>query len=76
MPSDQLRPVRTYKSAIKVLGGTAEAARALKTTPTQICQWRTRKGAFPADLFFVVQGELKRRGYKAEPQAFTFVLAR
>jgi hypothetical protein len=72
----KLRSVTTYKTAIKVLGGTAEAARALKTTPPQICKWRERHGAFPADQFYVVQKALELRGYRAEPKAFTFVTAR
>jgi DNA-binding transcriptional regulator YdaS (Cro superfamily) len=73
MPSDQLRAVKSYQRVISLLGGTAEAARALKTSPTQICQWRTRKNAFPAEQFYVVQKALRRRGYRAEPQAFTFL---
>jgi len=73
MPSDtKLRPVRTYQSAIKILGGTAEAARALKTSQTQICQWRTRHGAFPAAHYLRVQNALAVRGYEASTAVFTF----
>jgi len=73
MPADRLRSVRSYQGAVKILGGTAEAARALKTTQQQICKWRTRHGAFPAEQFYVVQKALNRRGFRAEAQAFTFV---
>ena len=74
--SANLPAVKTFKSAIKVLGGTAAAARALKTRDTQICHWRVRKNAFPADLYFVVQTALKQRGYRATRTAFDFVLNR
>ena len=60
--SANLPAVKTFKAAIKVLGGTAAAARALKTRDTQICHWRVRKNAFPADLYFVVQAALEQRG--------------
>jgi len=72
MPTADLRPVTTYKQAIKALGGTAKAARALNRPPTQICKWRTRHGAFPSDLYFVVQAALERTGHKADPRVFTF----
>jgi hypothetical protein len=72
--SANLPAVKTFKAAIKVLGGTAAAARALKTRDTQICHWRVRKNAFPADLYFQVQAALEQRGYRAEATAFTFEL--
>jgi hypothetical protein len=72
MPTDLLRPLRTYEAAVKALGGTAKAARALKTTPQTICQWRTRHGAFPADQYFKVQGVLAREGFEALRDVFTF----
>jgi len=67
-----LRSVVTYETAIVALGGTAKAARALGKTQTQICKWRVKHGAFPADLYRKVQRELERRGYVAADRVFTF----
>ena len=75
-----LRSVKSYEKAIEVLGGTGAAADALTRVrdpekpvlATAICKWRTRHGAFPSDLYFVVQRALGRKGYKATPDVFTF----
>ena len=75
MPS-LLRPVRNFDEAVAALGGTNKAARAIGKRPSQICQWRKRDRAFPADLYFVVSDALEVEGYAAPAGIFTFERAR
>jgi hypothetical protein len=70
------REIKSFERAVLLLGGTTQAARVLGRRPPQIAQWRKRYGAFPAELYLVVDYQLRKQGFCAGPQLFTFEPAR
>ena len=74
MPKQHLRPVRSFDHAVEILGGTTATARALSRTPSQVCQWRTRTGRFPSQLFPKIKNALKCEGYEPSIHLFDFDL--
>jgi hypothetical protein len=67
-----LKQINDFDKAVSVLGGTTQAAQAIGRRAPQIAQWRSRFGAFPASLYFVVDYQLRQRGFWAGPGMFTF----
>jgi hypothetical protein len=72
MPKE-IKSIESIEQAVSLLGGTNETARLLGRRAPQISQWRARHGAFPAELYFLVEALLQERGASARPEVFTFL---
>jgi DNA-binding transcriptional regulator YdaS (Cro superfamily) len=72
MPNDGLRLIQSFDQAIDILGGPSKAAKKLKRTPQQVCQWRKRHGTIPAELFPRADKAFKALGYVAPARVFRF----
>jgi hypothetical protein len=66
------KEIKDFDEAVLVLGGTMQAARMIGRRPPQIAQWRKRYGAFPAELYLVIDRVLRDRGFSAAPSLFRF----
>ena len=64
------KPKTPFDEIVSALGGTNAAAKKLGRRPSQICQWRTLYGRFPAALLPRVQKALKKKRVPIE--AFRF----
>ena len=53
------KPETLFNLIVAALGGTGEAAKKLGRRPSEICQWRTKYGRFPAEMYWTVQDALK-----------------
>jgi hypothetical protein len=72
MPNDDLRLIKSFDEAIDILGGPSKAAVKLRRTPQQVCQWRTRHGTIPAELYPRADKAFKALGYRAPARLFRF----
>ena len=66
------KPETPFDQIVAALGGTGAAAKQLGRRPSQICQWRTQYGKFPAELFFTIKRALKKRNLPCPRKAFRF----
>lgn len=65
------KQLTTFRSVVRVLGGTLGVANLTKRTTQAVCNWRAR-GTFPSVLWFVISDELARLGFEAKPSLFGF----
>jgi hypothetical protein len=69
------RNSKAFDQAVEALGGVTATARILGRRPSQICQWRAKYGAFPAEIYWLVRAELTERGHRTPLEIFRFELA-
>ena len=65
-----------FDHVIEELGGVTEAGRLIGRSAANVCQWRAKYDAFPASLYFVVNGLLASHGCEAAERVFRFELPR
>lgn len=70
-----LRQLKTAIDVIDLLGGNADVADMLGAKPTAVSNWRYFD-KFPADTFFVLKHELRRRGYDAPVTLWKMIVPR
>lgn len=61
-----------FNRIVDDLGGVTQTARVTGRSPSQICQYRSRYGQFPAGLFFCLKEALTRSGHRCPRVAFRF----
>lgn len=70
------RMLTRFDHVIEELGGVTKAGQLIGRTAANLCQWRAKYDAFPASLWFVVNGLLASRGCEASARVFRFELPR
>jgi len=66
--------INSFNDAVAALGGVKAVARLTGRGMPNVCQWRSRNGAFPASLYPVIKAALAERGYEVPIDIFTFEL--
>ena len=62
----------TFDDVIEKLGGLKETSRLTRRSTSQICQWRTKFGAFPPEHYVTISKGLMAKGYGAPLHLFKF----
>jgi hypothetical protein len=66
----KFHPCRTVLEVFEAVGGKHAMCELTKTNFTTVCNWLSLYRKIPPRWYVRIQGELKRRGYIADPALF------